>query len=257
MTRTPLTAVYPDLQDRVVLVTGGAAGIGAAHVEAFGAQRARVVFLDRQIDEGRALEATLRAGGADVTFMPCDLLDLDALGRVVDEVHTALGPVFALVNNAAVDQRHEIDAVTAGDFDWMMNVNLRHVVFAAQKVLPHMREAGEGAIVNTSSVAWMRGLGDLPLYSAAKAAIIGFTNSLAREAGRSRIRVNAIAPGYVATPRQTSKWFDTAAEERMLALQCLPDRIAPRDVAALATFLCSDAARMLTKQCIILNAGSL
>jgi NAD(P)-dependent dehydrogenase (short-subunit alcohol dehydrogenase family) len=103
----------------------------------------------------------------------------------------------------------------------------------------------------------MRGVAELALYSAAKAAIIGFTNSLARELGPLRIRVNAVAPGYVATPRQLSEWIDPAAERAMLERQCLPDRIEPRDVAEAAMFLCSDAARMLTKQCLVINAGSL
>src|SRR5450432_4465472 len=98
----------------------------------------------------------------------------------------------------------------------MMNANLRHVMFAAQQVIPHMRELGLGSIVNTSSVAWMRGIADLTLYSAAKAAIVGFTNSLAREVGAYRIRVNAIAPGYVPTPRQRQRWQDPASEQRLL-----------------------------------------
>ncbi|HKU17226.1 MAG TPA: SDR family oxidoreductase [Steroidobacteraceae bacterium] len=248
---------YFDLAGRVVLITGGASGIGAAHVEGFCEQQARVIFLDRQIEAGRALEAELRARGATVTFIGCDLLDLAALGAAIDQVRATHGPVSALINNAAVDQRHGFEAMTADDFEWMMNVNLRHVVFAAQKVVPHMRELGGGSIVNTSSVAWLRGVANLTLYSAAKAAIIGFTNSLARELGPLRIRVNAVAPGYVATPRQRSEWFDPAAEREMLTRQCLPDRVEPRDVAAAAVFLCSDAARMLTKQCLLVNAGSL
>jgi D-xylose 1-dehydrogenase len=248
---------YFDLAGRVVLITGGASGIGAAHVEGFCHQGAKVVFLDRQVEAGRALEAQLRAQGASVTFLDCDLLDLAALDDAIGQVRATHGPVYALINNAAVDQRHGFGAMKADDFEWMMNVNLRHVIFAAQKVVPHMRELGGGSIVNTSSVAWMRGVAELALYSAAKAAIIGFTNSLARELGPLRIRVNAIAPGYVATPRQLSEWIDPAAERTMLERQCLPDRIEPRDVAEAAMFLCSDAARMLTKQCLVINAGSL
>ena len=103
----------------------------------------------------------------------------------------------------------------------------------------------------------MRGIADLELYSAAKAAIVGFTNSLAREVGPYRIRVNAIAPGSVPTPRQRQLWLDPAGEQRMLALQCLPDPIEPRDVAHAALFLCADAGRAITKQCIAINAGSL
>ncbi len=249
-------ATYPDLAGRVVLVTGGATGIGAAHVRAFADNGAKVAFLDVQKIPGDALAAELTVEGAAVTFIDCDLLDLDALTAAIDHVRQTLGPVYALINNAAVDRRHSFDAITVEDFEWMMNANLRHVVFAAQKVIPHMRELGQGSIVNTSSVAWMRGIADLELYSAAKAAIVGFTNSLARDVGPHRIRVNAIAPGYVQTPRQR-QWHDPEAEKRMLALQCLPDSIEPHDIAHTALFLCSNAGRAITKQCIAINAGSL
>jgi NAD(P)-dependent dehydrogenase (short-subunit alcohol dehydrogenase family) len=250
-------ATYPDIAGRVVLVTGGATGIGEAQVRAFADNGAKVAFLDVQSEHGGALAAELTREGASVAFIDCDLLDLDALTSAIDRVRRTLGPVYALINNAAVDRRHGFDAITAEDFTWMMNANLRHVVFAAQKVIPHMRELGLGSIVNTSSVAWMRGIADLELYSAAKAAIVGFTNSLAREVGAYRIRVNAIAPGNVPTPRQRQLWLDPAGEQRMLALQCLPDRIEPQDVAQAALFLCSDAGRAITKQCIAINAGSL
>lgn len=250
-------ASYPDLAGRVVLVTGGATGIGAAQVRAFAANGAKVAFLDVQSEPGAELAAELTLGGASVSYVDCDLLDLGAMTGAIDRVRQTLGPVYALINNAAVDRRHTFEAMTAADFEWMMNVNLRHVVFAAQKVIPHMRELGLGSIVNTSSVAWMRGIADLELYSAAKAAIVGFTNSLAREVGAYRIRVNAIAPGHVPTPRQRRLWHDPAAEQRMLELQCLPDRIEPDDVAQAALFLCSDAGRAITKQCIAINAGSL
>lgn len=248
---------YPDLAGRVILITGGASGIGEAHVRAFAASGCRTAFLDKQEEAGKALEASLRRDGASVSFLACDLLDIEALGVAIDRVGETLGPVHGLINNAAVDQRHDIDAVTPDDFDWMMSVNLRHAVFAAQRVLPQMRALGGGSIVNTSSVAWMRGIANVPLYSAAKAAVIGFTNSLARAAGPDRIRVNAIAPGYVATPRQRALWHDAEAEKRTIALQCLPDAIVPQDIAEAALFLCSDAARMITKQCLTINGGSL
>jgi NAD(P)-dependent dehydrogenase (short-subunit alcohol dehydrogenase family) len=250
-------AHYPDLAGRVILVTGGASGIGEAHVRAFCGNGAKVAFLDKQEEAGEALEAALLAEGAAVSFLPCDLMEVEALGAAIDKVGATLGPIFGLVNNAAVDQRHSFGEISAADFDWMMGVNLRHVVFAAQRVLPQMRALGQGSIVNTSSVAWMRGIADLQLYSAAKAAVLGFTNSLAREVGPDRIRVNAIAPGYVATSRQRALWHDAEAEKRTIALQCLPDAIKPQDIAEAALFLCSDSARMITKQCLTINGGSL
>jgi D-xylose 1-dehydrogenase len=254
---SPSQPIYPDLKGRVVLVTGGATGIGEAHVRAFCANGAKVAFIDIQEEPGRALAAELSDQGAAVSFLNCDLLDIPALTAAIETVRDALGPVFALINNAAVDQRHAFANLTPAEFDWMMNVNLRHAVFAAQAVIPHMREHGAGSIVNTSSVAWMRGVADLELYSATKAALIGFTNSLAREIGAFRIRVNAIAPGHVPTPRQRALWSNDVSADHMRALQCLPDFIEPRDIANAALFLCSDAARMITKQCLTINAGSL
>lgn len=249
--------VYPDLAGKTVLVTGGASGIGAAHTRGFAANDCKVAFLDIQDDAGNELAAEIKKSGGAATYIRCDLLDLDAVGAAIGKVRQTLGPIFALINNAAVDKRQPYDEITGDDFAWMMNVNLRHVVFAAQKVVPQMREIGKGAIVNTSSVAWMRGVKDLQLYSAAKAAIIGFTNSLAREVGPDRIRVNAIAPGYVATPRQRALWHNPDTEKALLANQCLPDAIAPENIADAALFLCSDAGRMITKQCLTINAGSL
>jgi D-xylose 1-dehydrogenase len=252
-----LQSSYRELEGRVVLVTGGASGIGEAHVRAFCANGAKVAFIDIQDEAGLRLAGELSEQGQTVSFLNCDLLDIAAVGSAIETVRRTLGPVYCLINSAAVDQRHSFAELTPATFDWMMNVNLRHVVFAAQAVVPHMREIGAGSIVNTSSVAWMRGIVELQLYSAAKAALIGFTNSLAREVGPFRIRVNAIAPGHVPTPRQRQLWHDAGSADQMRALQCLPDMIEPGDIANAALFLCSDGARMITKQCLTINAGSL
>lgn len=250
-------AHYPDLAGRVAIVTGGASGLGEAIVRAFAAQGARVAFLDRQEEAGRALAAEIAGSGASARFEPVDLLDIPALKRALAAVEAALGPASILVNNAAVDQRHDIAEVEEADFSFMMDVNLRHIVFAAQAVVPGMRRLGGGSIVNLSSMAWVRGVADLPLYSAAKAAIVGFTNSLARRLGPDGIRVNAIAPGHVPTARQRALWFDPAKEDAMRALQCLPGLIEPDDVAQMALFLAADASRRITKQVMVVNAGSL
>jgi len=245
------SAIYPDLTGKVIFITGGASGIGAAHCRAFSRVGAQVVFVDIQRDAGQALSQSLPGS----LFIHCDLTDLDALASAIDTARAERGPIACLINNAAVDQRMDVEQLGADDFEWMMQVNLRHVIFAAQAVIPHMQSLGGGVIVNTSSTAWLTGIGELPLYSAAKAAIVGFTNSLARRLGRERIRVNAIAPGFVPTDRQRSLWFDAEAERAVILRQCLPDAIQPDDIANLAVFLCSDAARMITKQVLVVNAG--
>jgi NAD(P)-dependent dehydrogenase (short-subunit alcohol dehydrogenase family) len=163
-----------------------------------------------------------------------------------------------LVNNAACDQRQQFAELTEQEFDWMIAVNLRHVVFAAQAVAPQMQSLGYGSIVNLTSVAWMRGVVDVQAYSAAKAGIVGFTNSLARQLGGSRIRVNAVAPGLVLTERQRKQWFsDEDKIAASMAPQAIRDPIEPEDVSALVMFLAADDSRMITKQCISVNAGSL
>ena len=242
---------YGSLEGRTVIITGGASGIGASFVRAFVENGAKVAFLDLQRETGAALADSLGEGGARPLFVPCDLTDTAAL-------RAAFGPAAVLVNNAANDQRYEFDQITPEQFDRTIAVNFRHVFFAAQAIVPQMRELGYGSIVNMSSVSWMRGIPLLEAYASAKAAIVGFTNTLARALGPHRIRVNAIAPGTVLTERQRQLWFQTEAQvEAARAAQCLPDLIAPDDIANLALFLASDDSRLITKQTISVNAGVL
>jgi len=248
---------YAGLADRVVLITGGASGIGAAFVRAFAAQRARVAFLDVDAEAGEALVREVAdASGSAPLFVPCDLLDIEALRAAMTEVRAALGDAAVLVNNAANDQRQVLSEVTPEEFDWMIGVNLKHVFFAAQAVVPQMQARGGGSIVNMSSVAWMRGAPALPAYAAAKAAIVGFTNSLARLVGPDRIRVNAIAPGMVITDRQRRLWFpDEQKIAEFRARQAIPDAVTPDDIARLALFLASDESQRITRQCFQVDGG--
>jgi NAD(P)-dependent dehydrogenase (short-subunit alcohol dehydrogenase family) len=244
---------YDSLKGRTVVITGGASGIGAAFVRAFAENGARGAFLDLQEDAGAALAAEL-----GLMFVPCDLTDIPALRSALANIRAALGPAAILVNNAANDQRYEFAAITPEEFDRTIAVNFRHVFFAAQAVAPQMRELGHGSIINMSSVSWMRGIPLLEAYASAKAAIVGLTSTLARALGPDRIRVNAIAPGMVLTERQRRLWFqDESQIDAGRAQQCLPDLIAPEDIANLALFLASDDSRLITKQCISINGGVL
>src|SRR5271166_6805567 len=200
-------ARYPSLLDKVVFITGGGSGIGAAIVEAFVAQKANVAFVDIQTEPSRALAARLGASGPAPLFVQCDVTDIAALEAAMEEARQRLGPIGVLINNAANDQREDADEVSEEDWDRAMAVNLKHQFFAAQVARRSMRELGGGAIVNFSSTAWMHGVPRLSVYAAAKAAVVGMTNSLAREFGADNIRVNAIAPGAVITDRQRRLWM--------------------------------------------------
>lgn len=245
------SATYPSLKNKRVIVTGGASGIGAGLVEAFARQGARVAFVDVAEEAGAALAERL---GEGVVFRRCDLTDIAALPATIEALVDALGGLDVLVNNAANDDRHTIEEVTPAYWDERMAVNLRHLFFAAQAAVPHLKAAGGGAIVNFGSISWHLGLPDLVLYQTAKAAIEGMTRSMARDLGRDNIRVTTIVPGNVQTPRQ-EKWYTPEGEAEIVAAQCLDGRIQPADVAALTLFLASDDARMCTGHEYFVDAG--
>jgi NAD(P)-dependent dehydrogenase (short-subunit alcohol dehydrogenase family) len=250
-------ARYPSLEGRTVIISGGASGIGEALVRAFAANGARVAFLDIQDEAAKSLVASVASTGApEPLFQKCDLLDVPALQLAIDVVRERLGPAAVLINNAADDRRAKFEEVALAEFDRMIGVNFRHVFFAAQRVLPQMRELGFGSIINMTSGTWVRGVPNLEAYGSAKAAIVGLTNILVRDVGKERIRVNAIMPGAILTEKQRQLWFPTqAAIDTMVALQCLPDPVPPDDVARMALFLAADDSRHITKQVMAVNGG--
>jgi NAD(P)-dependent dehydrogenase (short-subunit alcohol dehydrogenase family) len=248
-------ARYPSLQGRVVFITGGGSGIGAAMVEAFAAQGACVAFVDILEAESEALVARLGDGGSPPLFIPCDLTEIAALGAAIQEVRKRLGPIGVLVNNAANDTRQDVGQVTEADWDRTMGLNLKHQFFAAQAVRPQMREVGIGSIINFSSVAWMVGVARLAPYTAEKAAIVGLTNSLAREFGPDNIRVNAIAPGAVITERQRRLWISESDLKTFVERQCLNRMLLADEIARAALFLAAADSAMITKHCLVVDGG--
>jgi NAD(P)-dependent dehydrogenase (short-subunit alcohol dehydrogenase family) len=185
----------------------------------------------------------------------CDLTDVAALRNSVERVLAALGTVDVLVNNAANDQRHTIEEVTAEYWDRSMAVNLRPQFFMIQAVLPAMRKARRGSIINMSSIAWMIPSTGVPLYIAAKAAIVGLTRTLAHELGPEGIRVNAVLPGAIATERQKQLWYTPEYKAEILASQALKLEIKPADVARLALFLAADDSSAITNQSYVVDGG--
>ncbi|WP_425350378.1 SDR family NAD(P)-dependent oxidoreductase [Mesorhizobium temperatum] len=250
-------ATYPSLTDRVVLISGGASGIGADMVRAFVANGAHVGFLDVQDGPAEALVRELSgAGGRAPLYLHCDVTDIAALQASVEGVRAQLGPVAVLVNNAADDQRHPVDAVTAEYWDRSFDVNLRHHFFAAQAVHPHMKELGFGSIINFSSIAWRFGADQMVAYATAKGAVVALTRALARSFGSDNIRVNAVEPGAVITERQRELWFKTQdAIDQTVQRQLIRRVLLGEEIARTVLFLAADDSRMITKQSIAVDAG--
>ena len=249
-------AHYPSLADRVVLVTGGASGIGASMVEHFLAQGAKVAFLDIDQEAGKVLAATLaKRGPHDPLFIACDICDIDALQAAIARVRTHFGPIAVLVNNAANDLRHGMDTVSVASWDAGIAVNLRHQFFAAQAVAPDMRALRGGSIINLGSISWMIKQGGMPVYTTSKSAVQGLTRSLARDLGPHGIRVNTLVPGWVMTEKQLRLWLDETSDRRIDENQCLPTRLESADIARMALFLAADDSRMCTAQDFIVDGG--
>ena len=248
-------ASYPSLQGRSVLITGGASGIGAAFVEHFARQGARVAFLDVDAAGAQSMLDGLQDLAHAPLFLRCDLTDLDALRDAVTAARAHIGPIAVLVNNAANDARHALAEVDAAMFERNVAVNLRHQVFATQAVIPDMQQLGGGSIVCLGSTGWMKKNGGYPLYAMAKAAVHGFVNGMARELGQQRIRINALVPGWAITEKQRALWLDAEGEAEIARVQCMPGYLMADDLARMALFLAADDSRMCTGQDFIVDAG--
>jgi D-xylose 1-dehydrogenase len=252
----PQFASYPSLRDRAVIVTGGATGIGESIVTEFARQGARVAFLDIQDEAARRLVEALECEGcAAPLYFHCDLTRVDALQEAARLTIGELGTVDVLVNNAANDQRHSIDEVSEAFWDNSIAVNLRPQFFMIQAVVPAMKAAGHGTIINMSSIAWMIPSTGVPIYAAAKAAVVGLTRTTAHELGPSNIRVNAVLPGAIATERQKRLWYTPEYKAKIEASQALKLEIVPDDVARLVLFLAADDSRAITGQSYVVDGG--
>ncbi len=249
-------ARYPSLLGRTVLVTGGATGIGEELVRQFVAQGARVGFIDIDVAAGEALAQRLSAGAmAAPRFAAADLTDIGALEAAIDTIAARLGTITVLVNNAANDQRHAIDATTPESWDAGVAVNLKHQFFAAKKVAAGMKAAGGGSIINFGSVSWKLKQGGMPVYTTSKSAVQGLTRSLARDFGPFDIRVNTVVPGWVMTEKQKRLWLDDAGRADIARGQCLAHELLPLHIASMVLFLAADDSAMCSAQDFVVDGG--
>jgi NAD(P)-dependent dehydrogenase (short-subunit alcohol dehydrogenase family) len=251
----PQFASYPSLDGRAVVISGGASGIGATLVRRFAEQGAKVGFVDIATEAGKALAEELNAAGHTARFAECDVTDTAAYQAAIAGFASAHGDAMVLVNNAAHDQRHDWSKVTPDYWDDRIAVNLKHAFFAIQAVAPGMIKAGKGSIINFGSISWMIMSPDIPVYETAKAAAHGLTRSMARELGKSGIRVNTLAPGWVMTERQITKWLDEAGEKLIEDSQALAGRVYPDDCARMALFLAADDSAMISAQQFLVDGG--
>ncbi|MHB2166648.1 SDR family NAD(P)-dependent oxidoreductase [Alsobacter sp. R-9] len=248
-------AIYPDLEGKVVIVTGGGSGIGESIVQHFARQKARVGFLDINRPASDGVVAAMEKAGTPVAFRHCDLTDIGALREAIAGLRKELGPVGVLVNNAAHDERHKMEDVTEAYWDQRIAVNLKHQFFCAQAVIEDMKAARSGSIINFGSTSWMAGQGGMAAYTAAKSAVIGLTRSLARDFGPYNIRCNAIAPGWIMTQRQIDLWLTPEGERELMNRQCLKRKLVPADIAKFTVFLASDEAGACTNQHYVVDGG--
>ena len=247
---------YPSLKGKVVFVTGGGSGIGAAIVESFIDQGAKVAFVDVNVESSNKLVDDLQAQyGAKPLFIKCDVTDTKALQQTIRDIAAQLGDIEVLVNNAAHDQRHKWQDVTPEYWDERVAINIKQYFFCMQAVLPGMIKKKAGSIINTGSMSWKAKQGGMPAYTTSKAATHGLTRGMARELGKSGIRVNTLVPGWVMTERQLTHWVDEAAEAQIDATQALAGRVKPDDIARMALFLAADDSAMISAQQFIVDGG--
>jgi NAD(P)-dependent dehydrogenase (short-subunit alcohol dehydrogenase family) len=251
-----MLARYPSLVDRVVLITGGASGIGETLVEQFVAQGARVGFVDIDVANGEALVQRLIPGAKTAPlFVPCDITDIARLDAAIDTVRQRFGPITVLLNNAANDRRHKIEETTPESWDAGVAVNLKHQFFAAKNVSADMRATGGGSIINFGSISWKIKAGGMPVYTTSKSAVQGLTRSLARDLGPFNIRVNTIVPGWVMTEKQVRLWIDDVARADIARGQCINRELLPVHIASMALFLAADDSAMCSAQDFIVDGG--
>lgn len=246
------------LAGRVAVVTGAAQGIGAAFARALAAEGAAVAVWD--LDSGAAVVEEIAAAGGRALDAPTDVADERAVAASAALVRERLGPADILVNNAALFtqvERKPFDAIAVEEWDRVLAVNLRGVWLCCRALVPQMREAGRGAIVNISSGRALKGKGFLLHYDASKAAVIGITRSLARELGDDGIRVNAIAPGSTMSENvmRRTNWMGGSKGDTV-ATRCLKREAVPEDLVGACVFLCSDESGFVTGQTLSVDGGS-
>jgi len=247
---------YFDLENKRVFITGGGSGIGASIVEHFCEQNSEVYFIDINEEASNKLVSECKKKKLAIpNFIKCDLLNIKDLKGVISKIISEKGPIEILINNAANDERHNIEKVTEEYWNERMNINLRHYFFTVQSVRESMIKNKSGVIVNIGSASWMIGQGGMAAYTAAKSGVVGLTRSFARDLGEHNIRVNSVVPGWTITERQLEKWLTPESEADMMKKQCIKKRLMPSDISKAVLFFSSDQSSGCTNQSYVVDNG--
>lgn len=244
------------LENQVALITGGNRGIGLATAQLLEQEGARIAIVGRDADAGRAALQQLNRA----IFIQADVSRADDCRRVVDETIRAFGQLNILFNNAGIILRNRnVEATTEEEWDAMMNVNVKSIFLMSRAALPHLRAAGGGAIVNTSSYIGLVGFPGVAAYAASKGAVVNLTRAMALDHAQENIRVNCICPGSVKTDMIDSAWRaygDIAQAERVWSAKHPMNRIAsPDEVARVVLFLASADSSFITGAAIPVDGG--
>jgi 3-oxoacyl-[acyl-carrier protein] reductase len=240
------------LEGKVAVVTGGAKGIGKAIAIRMVQNGAKVAILD-MADAGEATAKDLQALGGAAVFVKVDISSAEQAREAVAAAEKALGPVDILVNNAGITRDGLLALMSESDWDLVMAVHMKGTFLMSKAVIRGMLKRRSGSIVNISSVVGRRGNAGQVNYSAAKAGLIGFTKSLAREVASRNVRVNAVAPGYIETDMTAA--LDESARDGIIGQIPLGRIGSPEAVADAVAFLVSDAASFITGAVLPVDGG--
>ena len=260
-TDTNLSATARDfsVNDRVVIITGAGQGIGRELARQFAAAGAKTVIADLSLQNAESVAAEINSSGGNALAIAVDVSKKESADMMVAATLKAFGRVDILVNNASLFSnlvKRPFDEISAAEWQKVMDVNINGVFFCASSVTQAMRAQGFGRIINISSASVHRGTKNYLHYVTSKSALIGMTNSLARELGANGITVNCIRPGTVATEvAERVASLTPEIRQRNIDLQCIPRTIVPADLVGLTIFLSTPAAAFITGQTIACDGG--